>query len=1025
MLKKGDKLHGFTVVDIEPQEEYQGRGIRLEHDKTGLDLYHLLCDDRENLFAFTFKTIPGDDMGIPHIVEHSVLSGSRRYPVKDPFLSLMRGSMNTFLNAMTYPDKTVYPAASPVEKDYFNLMSVYGDAVFFPTLSEEVFRQEGIRLERDDTNRPAYTGIVFNEMKGAYSNHDSIVGEWSYRSLFPDTPYRHDSGGEPTAIPDLTYEAFREFHQKWYHPSNCRLFLYGNIETERQLAFLQEQFLSSFTSGPSAGPIPKQQRWEAPRRFSFTSPGIAAEGVSNEPGLADDGLEGQDLAAGQGEGGGEGAGGRSSIVLSWIIGDITDPDEVLALEVLAEVLLGHVGSPLYKTVVDSGLGEDISPVSGLETDLQELVFAVGIRGTDPGKSEAFEKLIEHFFAETVRKGLPSEAVEGALKRVEFRQRELKGGYPFGLRLMGKALRGWLHGGKPSETLGFTQSMERLKAQVAGKPSFFEELVEKRFRDNPHRATVSVRPDSEHEERIEGELQEHAETVLTRLDRQGEKELEEKNERLKTFQDRPDSPEAVASIPSLSIEDVPREVEKLEVEETRLGDTTVFLNKLYTNGILYTDFIFSMDHLDRRERLYLPLFTRLLLHTSLPGMSYDQVAHRLFRDTGGLYSFLESSPVLGGTYQNLMVFRLKSLEDGAESALDLALSIFMEAILQDRSRLKEVLLEMRNDLASGVISSGNSVAALRASSFLSPTMANDELWRGASQLLFLDELVKRGDPGLSEAVEILETIRKKLFSRERLMCNITADADFIPSAASMINSFLERLPAASEEFESSEESQTPGEAAVPESSDEDAPGLSGPGREEALIVPSSVNFVAAVLPGARIDSPDHPLQLLLSQILKTTFLWERIRMRGGAYGAGAFTNGLESVFGFSSYRDPKILSTVTAFREGLELVAQTPPTQEEIEKAIISLVGKETRPQSPGEKSMIGFRRLLYGISDEVRQQKRDILLSADRHRVAGAARELLKRFEERSLVVVAGKGAADKAGIVLPGLASSRIHLPV
>jgi Zn-dependent M16 (insulinase) family peptidase len=357
----------------------------------------------------------------------------------------------------------------------------------------------------------------------------------------------------------------------------------------------------------------------------------------------------------------------------------------------------------------------------------------------------------------------------------------------------------------------------------------------------------------------------------------------------------------------------------------------------------------------------------------------------------------------------MVFRLKSLEEGAKSALDLAISIFMQANLSDKARLREVLLEMRNDFASGVISSGNSVAALRASSVLSPTMANDELWRGASQLLFLDDLVKRGDAGLSEAAGALEHLREKLFSRKRLMCNITADFDFIPEAGSMINSFLERIPLGKPEID----------RALQESPPEYR------GREEALIVPSSVNFVAAVLPGARIDSPEHPLQLLLSQILKTTFLWERIRMRGGAYGAGAFTNGLEAMFGFSSYRDPNILSTVKAFREGLELVAKTPPPQEEIEKAIISIVGKETRPQSPGEKSMIGFRRLLFGISDEMRQKKRDILLNSGSSQVAEAARKLLESFEERSLVVVAGKAAADKAGGELPGLVSRRIQLPV
>jgi Zn-dependent M16 (insulinase) family peptidase len=993
-LHTGDKLHGFTLTGIEEQSEYRGKGYRLRHDVTGLDLYHLHCEDSENLFAFTFKTAPTDNTGLPHIMEHSVLSGSRRYPVKDPFLALMRGSMNTFLNAMTYPDKTVYPVASPVRQDYFNLMSVYGDAVFFPTLSEDVFRQEGFRIEKDDEGNYRPTGIVFNEMKGAYSNHDSIVGEWSYRSLFPDTAYSHDSGGEPTSMVRLTYDDFREFHKKAYHPSNCRVFLYGDIETGDQLEFLQTNFLSGFTRGEETPAIPDQPRWQEPRRFSFTSP-------------VDD--EGEEES-------------KSSIVLSWIVGDITDPDEVLALEVLSEILLGHVGSPLFKAVVDSEIGEDLSPVSGLETDLKELIFALGVRGSDPSRVDDFERFADDTLRRFVEDGLPAEAVEGALKRVEFREREIKGGYPFGLRLMGKALRGWLHGEAPGGTLGFTAPMERLKERAAADSRFFEELIRTRLLENSHRAAVVVTPDKEHDLRIEKQLEEYTAGTISALGPEGIEELEEKNRRLRLFQDAPDAPEALASIPTLSLSDVPRKVDRIEPREGSLGGIRAFLNDFYTNGILYTDFVFDLEGLGREERIYLPLLTHLILHTALPDVSYDQVAHRLFGETGGLYSFLESSPVIGAApgsapgYRSYLVFRLKALEENAPAALELARSILLEGILTDTRRLKEVLLEMRNDFASGVVPSGNSVATVRAAAALSPSLANDELWRGATQLIFLDKLVRRGTEGLEEAAAMLEKVRKRLFGRKRMLCNITADVSFSERAAELAGACITSFPGGE-----------PGAGGDSSAGDppEQAAGHSAAVTGEALIVPSSVNFVAAVMPAARIDAEAHAHQLLLAQLLKTTFLWERIRMRGGAYGAGAFANGLEGLFGFSSYRDPNILTTIAAFREALELMADGSIPPQELEKAVITLVGKETRPQSPGEKSMIGFRRILYGVSDGMRQRKRDAMLATSPGAIALAAASLLSAFSSASVVVVGSESAIKKAAAQKSGFDPVKTRLPV
>jgi Zn-dependent M16 (insulinase) family peptidase len=365
-MKTRESIHDFEVLSRRTLPEYRVEGVHLSHAATGCEIVHLASADTENLFAFCFATPPQDDTGVSHIIEHSVLSGSARFPVKEPFSVLMKGSMHTFLNALTYPDRTVYPASSCNRADFFNLMLVYGDAVFHPLLRRETFMQEAWRLEEARSDgKTGYAGVVYNEMKGAYSSPDSVVSEWAVRSLFPDTPYRFDSGGNPASIPDLSLESARGFHARYYHPSNCRIFLYGSIPLEEILAFLAEKLLAGFSPQKIDSVIPLQEPWDRPRRLEKTYP------VKPDTPLE----------------------GRSSVTLSWLLPPVTDPVDLVTHELLSEVLVENAGSPLRKALVDSGLGEDLSPVSGLEVDLKQMIFAAGLRGTDPGKEQDLQKLI--------------------------------------------------------------------------------------------------------------------------------------------------------------------------------------------------------------------------------------------------------------------------------------------------------------------------------------------------------------------------------------------------------------------------------------------------------------------------------------------------------------------------------------------------------------------------------------------------------------------------------------------------------
>ncbi len=980
-IQPGDRIHGFTLTSVSDQEEYKGKGYTFKHDKTGLELFHLNNDDTENLFSFTFKTPAADNKGVAHILEHSVLSGSRKYPVKDPFMALMKGSMNTFLNAMTYPEKTVYPAASPVEKDYFNMMSVYADAVFFPLLKKEVFHQEGHRLEFDEDGNLKIVGIVFNEMKGAYSDHDSIVGEWSYRSLFPDTQYHYDSGGEPGAIPDLSYDEFINYHETYYHPSNCRVFLYGNIPSEKQLQFLEDGFLNGFVKKKVDTEIKSQVRWSKPRSSEFTSP------------LTDD----------------EDPKGKSTIAVNWLMKDIGNPMDLLSLEVLSDILLSNSGSPLYKAIVDSGLGADISPVSGLETDVRELIFSAGIRGTDPDKKEVFEKLLEDELIKIVEAGLIPDIVKGALKRVEFRNREIKGGAPFGLRLMGKSLRGWLHGYSPETTLEFSRWMEELKDKVTADGKYFEKLVKEIFLDNNHRATVVVCPDTTHTRKQEETLNLRVRNIRSAMDAGEEAEIREENKALRLFQDTPDRDEDTAKIPSLSLDDLPVDIAYIDTKVSSIGDMPVYSHDLFTNGIDYVDYSFDIRGLNEEERMYLPLFTKMVTTGSLPDIPYDEVARIFTLITGGFGSFLESSVIHPDRkiLKDSAFFRVKFLEYDYKKALDIVLRMFKESMLSEEKRLKDVLTEMKNDYLAAVIPSGNAFATLRAGSRLSETLRREEQWRGIDQLLFLNKINEdTGSASLKKIGKILESIREKVLTSKMLSLNITASDKEIAKLQNYLEEILIDFPVGDEYKINSQ------------------PGNSLEYMEqESIIISSPVSYSAQAFRSSLIESKEYGAEILLSHILRTDYLWENVRMKGGAYGASASANGMEGIFSFSSYRDPNIEKTIDAFKEGLGLFSREGIKEDVLEKAIITIVGKDVRPQSPGEKSIIGFIRKLYNITDDIRKTRRKSIMEADSALLKAAAGRLLKSMSESAIVVMAGKEDLGKASESLKELMDNSINL--
>ena len=968
-------VHGFEFLEEFALPEHHARGLWYRHVNTGAEVFHVANDDPENLFAFAFKTLPSDSTGVAHILEHTVLCGSRKFPVKDPFIRLVQGSLNTFVNAMTYPDKTVYPAASTVEQDLFNILQVYGDAVFFPLLKQEFFKQEGHRVQYNEQGNLELTGIVYNEMKGNYSNHDSIVGRSVHRYLLPDTPYGHDSGGDPSNIPDLSYEDFLGFHRTYYHPSNARIFLYGDIPTERYLDFLHKQFLSHFDMLDASFAIPRQPRWAEPREQVIS---CSADGEE----------------------------GTTSITVSWLLDTAIDPESILSCEMLSYILLGSSAGPLRKRLIESGLGDDLSAATGMETELYERIFSVGIRGTRAEKKQAVVDFILNALSEISRDGIDEELVEASLRKVEFRNREIKGGMPNGLRLMDRALRGWLHGAPPDTTVRFERPFEALRAQIKPGSRYFERMIEQHLLSNTHQLVTVVRPDETLREREKAAVDARLSQLASGMTSEDEQSLRDDQAALELLQVTPDPPEAVNSLPFLRMSDLPKELERIPTAESAVAGTPLYLHDVFSNGIYYLDLSFDISGLDPADLLHVPLFVEAIGELGLPGRSYDEVVTEIGLKTGGFSSSTEVALPLHEVRNadRRILFRVKMLEKTLAEAIDLVRELLLHTSFDNHRRLDDLVKELRSSMSGSVIPSGHHYAAVRAGRAFSDADRYEELWQGSSQLLFLHEL--KSTP-VADIAHRLSDLGKQIFRRGNLALNLTAPQEMSERALPVLERLVGSLPEGGWSIRTDSVTAT------------DLPAV------EALIVPADVNYVAQAMPGARLGEAEHIHEQVLAHILRTGPLWESIRMRGGAYGATATARGMDAVFSFWSYRDPQINATLAAFKSAVEEIARNGVEPAVLERAIIGVTGRYIRPLSPAGKGIVAFRRTLYGIDDELREQNYRTLHRTTGKQLQAATARLVEAFDHATIAVVGGAAAIESASRTIPGLREHQTHLPV
>ncbi len=956
----------FELVRDESIAEINSQALLYRHKKTGAEVLSLVNADENKVFGITFKTPPEDSTGIAHILEHSVLCGSRKYPVKKPFVELLKGSMHTFLNAMTFPDKTAYPVASQNLKDFYNLVDVYLDAVLFPLISEETFAQEGWHYELESPDAPlVYKGVVFNEMKGVYSSPDSVMHTQTQNALYPDTTYGKSSGGDPRVIPDLTYAQFKRFHETFYHPSNARVVFSGDDAPEKRLDILDSYF-SQFERIDPKSEVSLQPRWNAPRTVSGTYAGTV-DAEKRRDGM---------------------------VSVNWMIDPPETREEMLSFGILSYLLAGNPAAPLRKKLTESGLGEGMIG-GGISAHLRQPMGGFGLKGVDPANAGKVEQLVLDTLAEIAEIGFSAEQREAAINTFEFNLREQNtGSYPRGMTYMFTALGGWLHGGDPLAPLVFEEALQSLKAKAA--EGHFEREIARLFLDNAHRLTSVLEADPEQAAREAQVEADRLATVRDGLDEAGLAAVLEQTERLKALQESVDRPEDLAKIPTLTLEDLDRDIRTVPTAEERLGGVRALMHDLPTLGIVYLDLGFDLHVLDKDLLPYLPLFGRALLQTGTSKEDFVSLTQRIGRTTGGVAQHRSLATRQDGDGTAAWFFLSgKSVPDKFGDMLEIFGDVLLDAQLSNRERFRQMALEEKAGFEARLVPSGNAFADMRIKAGLTEAGWMSEQMSGVSYLNFLKDLIRRIDSDWDGVEAALTRIRDRLFNRGRMVINLTADGALWGDARPALEDFVGGLPDRS--------------VADADWSLELVP------RNEGLVIPAQVNYVGK---GANLKALGVDLSAASAvalRLLNTTYLWDKVRVQGGAYGGSSRFDLASGNFAFLSYRDPNLIKTLDVY-DGAAKALRADIGETDLVRSVIGVVGDLDRPEFPDAKGYSAMWRILSGTTDALRQKRRDEILNTSRADFLALADAIDLVAEKGHVVVLGGEAAINAANEKRPGL---------
>lgn len=941
-------LAEYEILDEHRIEDVQSDGFILRHKKSGARIAILSNNDDNKVFYIGFRTPPEDETGVPHIIEHTTLCGSKKFPVKDPFIELAKGSLNTFLNAMTYPDKTVYPVASCNDQDFKNLMDVYLDAVFNPNITkyEEIFKQEGWHYEltgKDDELK--INGVVYNEMKGAYSSPDEVLSSQIYRSLFPDNTYSKDSGGNPEYIPKLTYEAYLDFYHKYYHPSNSYIYLYGDMDVVERLEWLDKEYLSLFDYKKVNSEINKQSAFDEIKNveaeYSITM---------------DDSQE-----------------NKTYLSYNRVVGDSLDEMLYQAFDVLDYALVSSPGAPVKQALIDAGIGDDV--YGSYDAGILQPVFSFVAKNANASQADEFESIIENTLKEVVKTGINKEALLAGINSSEFKFREADfGQFPKGLLFGLNCLDSWLFDDmKPFIHLECLGTFAKLRKAV--DTDYFEKLIQGYLLDNTHGSSVTVKPKrglgNEREEALAKELSDYKASLS---DEEIDKLIEE-TEHLKKYQEEPSSDEDLRKLPMLTRADMKKEAMPFSNIEDTLSDVKVVRHDIESNGIDYISFLFDAGDFAQSELGYLGFFTNALGLVSTENYSYTDLANATNIYTGGISTGTASHPDIKD--RNNFVFKfevkLKVLEKNLDKALELMEQMLLASDFTDTKRLGEIVAQIKARLQANLSSSGHLVAAMRSmSSFSRYALYQDEL-KGIAFYRSICRIEKELFESPESVSDKLAAIAKKLFARNRMLISFTGNSEAYGNAKLS----LEKVIAGFNKM-----SAIGNQAEVHFNT-----------AKEAFIDASQIQYVAKtgdfICEGYEYTGALRLLRIILSY----DYLWINVRVKGGAYGCmNTFLRSGESYF--VSYRDPNLSDTLDVYDRIPEYIKSFSPDERDMTKYIIGTFSALDTPMNPEAKGSRSMSAYLEGISYEQIQKERNEILNAqpeDIRRLADLVEAVLKK----------------------------------
>lgn len=978
----GYRYKDFEVTKSIEITELQCHLYELTHLPTSAQIMHIANNDSENLFCLSFQTLPDNSDGVAHILEHTVLCGSEKFPVKDPFFGMTRRSLNTFMNALTGSDFTCYPAATQISKDFYNLLDVYLDAVFHPNLKYYSFLQEGHRLEfaqPDDPSSPLeFKGVVYNEMKGAMASSHSRLHEILNQALYPDITYGHNSGGDPKEIPTLTYERLQEFHKTYYHPSRCLFFFYGNLPLEGHLNFLEERTLKHTSKLPHLPPLPLQPRFNAPKVIEAKYPISPEEHTES----------------------------KTLIGFGWLTCHILEQEELLALSILEILLLDTDASPLKRALLKSGLCKQVS--SNIDTDLSEIPFTITLRGCNPESGPILQEVIKSTLEQIVITGIPLQQVENALHQLEFYRSEINGDSgPFGLSLFMRSALLKQHGANPEQGLKIHKLSDELRKRNLADPHYFTNLIRRYLIDNPHAVMVIMQPDKNLSAEERAEERQRLNEIQRSFTPENAAALVDQARQLAAFQMVQEEEEDLDVLPKMTLEDVPKLARDYELLQEQVGVLNVFYHHTFTNDIIYADLIYDLPEIVEKDLPYVRLFTFLISQLGFGERNYSESLEYIQAHTGGVGASLtfNLNAVDASQFSPSLSIRGKALHRKAPKLFAIMEEMAKHVDFNDLSRLREVIMKHFTTLQSSLNQNALRYAInLSASSLDLPSkIAND--WYGLNYYWMIKDLAENFDEKAHALQSKLSFLHEKLLCLDNPHLVITCDANLYNELKSHRFYGLADLPT---------KPSNPWNPNYP----------LGSTVPQGRIISSPVAFTAKVIKTIPYVHPDTPALNIAACLCDNLVLHTKIREQGGAYGGGAVCNSMAANFYFYSYRDPNITHTLKAFKEAIAEIALGNFDEMDLEEAKLEMMQSLDSPVTPGSRGDLAYGWLRENKPFQLRQQFRNALLNIRREDVMRAVnKHLISQYDTGVLVTFANKELLDKENSLLVSSENIFLHL--